>query len=124
MTSDQAGTGADPAGISDGDGSASGAETFWEPHYRAHEGIFNGTANPVLVEVAEALAVGTALDLGCGEGGDAIWLARRGWRVTAADVSPTALARGARHAEQAGVAELIDFQQHDLTRTCRMGGST
>lgn len=45
-------------------------------------------------EVA-ALPPGTALDLGCGEGGDALWLARHGWRVTAVDIAPSALAVGA-----------------------------
>ncbi|WP_345152704.1 class I SAM-dependent methyltransferase [Nonomuraea rubra] len=50
------------------------------------------------------LPPGTALDLGSGEGGDAIWLARKGWRVTAADISGVALRRAARHAEEAGVA--------------------
>ena len=51
------------------------AERFWEGHYRAHERVWSGSANPVLVHVAGALPPGTALDLGCGEGGDAIWLA-------------------------------------------------
>ena len=40
-----------------------------------------------------SVSPGVALDLGCGEGGDAIWLARQGWRVTAVDVSATALDR-------------------------------
>jgi SAM-dependent methyltransferase len=97
------------------------AESFWEPHYRAHERLFSGNANPILVEVAGSMTPGSALDLGCGEGGDAIWLAQQGWRVTAVDVSATALARGARHAVEAGVADRIDWQQHDLTRSVPTG---
>lgn len=93
------------------------AEQFWEGHYRRHERVWSGRANPVLVDVAGPLAVGAALDLGCGEGGDAIWLARLGWRVTAVDVSATALDRAAVHAAEAGVGERVDFRQHDLTRT-------
>ncbi len=97
------------------------AERFWEGHYRAHERVWSGGANPVLVDVAGLLPPGTALDLGCGEGGDAIWLAARGWRVTAVDVSATALGRAATHAAAAGVADRIDFQRHDLAQTFPAG---
>jgi len=93
------------------------AEQFWEQHYRGRDQVFSGNANPLLVEVAGPLPAGSALDLGCGEGGDAIWLARHGWQVTAVDVAATALARAAQHAEAAGVAQRIDFHQHDLTRS-------
>jgi SAM-dependent methyltransferase len=90
------------------------AERFWEDHYRRRERVWSGRPNPVLVDVVGGLRPGTALDLGCGEGGDAIWLARQGWRVTAADVSSTALDRAAADAATAGVADRIDFRQHDL----------
>jgi 2-polyprenyl-3-methyl-5-hydroxy-6-metoxy-1,4-benzoquinol methylase len=59
------------------------------------------------------LSPGTALDVGCGEGGDVIWLARQGWRVTGADFSANGLARAARHAEQAGVGDRTDWWQVD-----------
>ncbi len=95
------------------------AERFWEAHYRGHQRVWSGRANPVLVDVAESLPPGAALDLCCGEGGDAIWLARRGWRVTAVDVSPTAPDRAA--ADAAGVADRIDFQRHDLALTFPSG---
>ena len=62
-------------------------------------------------EVAE-LEPGTALDLGCGEGGDAIWLAAQGWTVTAADISQTALDIAAQHAAEAGVT--VAWERHDL----------
>lgn len=66
---------------------------------------------------APQFASGTALDAGCGEGGNAIWLAERGWRVTAVDISPTALRRARRHAESRGadVADRIDWVEADLT---------
>lgn len=97
------------------------AEQFWEGHYRKHERLWSGRANPVLVDVAGWLSAGTALDLGCGEGGDAIWLARLGWRVTAVDVSATALNRASTHAATAGVEARIDFQQYDLAHTFPAG---
>ena len=59
------------------------------------------------------LTPGTALDVGCGEGGDVIWLAQQGWRVTGADFSANGLARAARHAEEAGVADRIEWWQVD-----------
>ncbi|WP_231933669.1 class I SAM-dependent methyltransferase [Micromonospora coxensis] len=89
----------------------------WDELYAARERYWSGRANPHLVTVAGALPPGTVLDLGCGEGGDAIWLARQGWRVTAVDVSRTALERAAAEASAAGVAERIDFRRHDLTRS-------
>lgn len=97
------------------------AERFWEDHYGRHERVWSGRANPVLVDVVELLPPGTALDLGCGEGGDAIWLAGLGWRVTAVDLSVTALDRAAADAATAGVAERIDFQRHDLAVTFPSG---
>ena len=90
------------------------AERFWEGHYRTHERVWSGNANAVLAEIAGSLPSGAALDLGCGEGGDAIWLARLGWRVTAVDVSATALARAATQATAAGVGDRIAFRRHDL----------
>ncbi len=79
--------------------------------------MWSGGANPVLVDVAGSLPPGTALDLGCGEGGDAIWLAERGWRVTAVDVSTVALERGATQAAERGadVARRIDWRHEDVT---------
>lgn len=92
-------------------------EQFWEQHYGAAERVWSGRANATLVDVVQDLPPGTALDLGCGEGGDAVWLALRGWQVTAVDVSPTALRRAAEHAAQAGVADRVTTQRHELGRT-------
>ncbi|WP_116201172.1 class I SAM-dependent methyltransferase [Amycolatopsis circi] len=75
---------------------------FWEDLYRSREQVFSGEPNGVLVTEAEGLPPGQALDVGCGEGGDARWLAARGWQVTALDISRTALQRAA--AANAGIA--------------------
>ena len=71
----------------------------------------------MLVREVESVAPGTALDLGCGEGADAIWLAQQGWRVTAVDVSATALRRAAARAAKAGIVEGIVWALHDLARS-------
>jgi SAM-dependent methyltransferase len=90
---------------------------YWEGRYQEHEHIWTGKPNALLVREIADLPPGTALDLGCGEGGDAIWLARQGWRVTAVDISATALRRGAEHA--AGLD--IVWAQHDLSQTFPAG---
>lgn len=100
---------------------AESAETFWDQRYGEREQIWSGRPNAVLVRFAEPLAAGTVLDLGCGEGGDAVWLAERGWGVTAIDVSRTALERAARAAAAKGVAERITFEHHDLASTFPAG---
>jgi SAM-dependent methyltransferase len=110
--------------INDGmqsEGGSSQAEQFWEGHYQRHERVWSGRANPVLVDFVGSEPPGTALDLGCGEGGDAIWLAQHGWRVTAVDVSATALNRTLTQATTVGVEARIDIQQHDLARTFPAG---
>jgi SAM-dependent methyltransferase len=90
---------------------------FWEQHYGAKDRVWSGRVNVRLAEIVEPLAPGRVLDLGCGEGADAIWLAQRGWQVVAVDVSTTALTRAAEDAAAAGVAERIRFEQHDLAET-------
>ncbi|WP_250904938.1 cyclopropane-fatty-acyl-phospholipid synthase family protein [Nonomuraea sp. NEAU-A123] len=87
---------------------------LWDARYREGDQIWSGDPNVILVREAADLEPGRALDLGCGEGADAVWLARRGWRVTAVDISGVALERAARHAVREGVAERIDWQRHDL----------
>ncbi len=85
----------------------------WDDRYSGEEKIWSGNPNPQLVAEVTALKAGAALDVGCGEGGDVIWLAQQGWRVTGADFSANGLARAARHAEQAGVANQTDWWQVD-----------
>lgn len=87
---------------------------MWEAHYNAKPQVWSGRVNAQLAAIAPGLPAGRALDLGCGEGADAIWLAEHGWTVVAVDVSPTALGRARAAAEARGVAHLIDFQQHEL----------
>ncbi|GAA2308149.1 hypothetical protein GCM10010402_79780 [Actinomadura luteofluorescens] len=89
-------------------------QEYWDTRYSEHHHMWSGEPNAVLVQEAADLAPGTALDLGCGEGADAVWLARRGWRVTAVDISGVALERAAGHAEEAGVADRVDWQRRDL----------
>lgn len=92
-------------------------ESNWDARYAESDRIWSGRVNVVLArEIADVLP-GRALDLGCGEGADAIWLAARGWRVTAVDISGVALGRAAEHAEAAEVADRIDFQRCDLAVT-------
>ncbi|MEV2244484.1 class I SAM-dependent methyltransferase [Streptomyces sp. NPDC049970] len=87
---------------------------MWDDRYRESDRIWSGNPNTVLVREVEGLTPGRALDLGCGEGADAVRLARWGWRVTATDISRVALDRAAVHAADAGVADLIHWQWHDL----------
>ncbi|MEV7404724.1 class I SAM-dependent methyltransferase [Streptomyces sp. NPDC091267] len=95
------------------DSTASDAE-LWDERYRGSDRIWSGNPNTALVREVEGLKPGRALDLGCGEGADAVWLARWGWQVTATDISRVALGRAAGHAAEAGVADRIDWQFHDL----------
>ena len=91
-------------------------EAFWNDRYRSAHALWSGKPNRHLVAEAGALPPGTALDAGAGEGADAIWLARRGWRVTAVDISGVALERAAGHGakEDEAVAERIEWRREDL----------
>jgi SAM-dependent methyltransferase len=75
----------------------------WDARYAGAEQVWSGLPNTALAAEAAGLAPGRALDVGCGEGADAVWLAARGWDVTALDVSQVALQRAMRHAHDAGV---------------------
>ncbi len=86
----------------------------WEGWYADTPRKWSGRVNATTADVVATLPVGDALDLGCGEGGDAVWLAEQGWRVTAVDISATATARGAEGAAARGVAERVDWHAHDL----------
>lgn len=93
------------------------AVQFWEERYRSAERVWSGRVNPHLAEVAAGLPAGRALDLGCGEGADALWLAERGWQVVAVDVSATALRRATEAASARNVLTRTDFQRHDLNES-------
>lgn len=90
-------------------------EEAWNTRYAESDRIWSGNPNDALVVEVSDLPPGRALDLGCGEGADAVWLARRGWQVTAVDISTVALGRAAEHAAEAGVS--VDWQHHDLEHT-------
>lgn len=76
----------------------------WNARYAAaRDGMFSGNVNGTLAVEVAGMRAGRALDVGCGEGADAIWLAAAGWAVTALDVSTVAVERGAAAAREAGV---------------------
>jgi SAM-dependent methyltransferase len=95
----------------------------WDARYAESDRIWSGRPNPRLVEHVSSLQPGDALDVGAGEGADAVWLAGRGWHVTALDVSAIALDRTASHAAQAGVADRVTTVRHDLMTGDPLPGS-
>ena len=87
----------------------------WEKHYGERDRVWSGRVNVQFADVVGDLSPGRALDLGCGEGADAVWLAERGWDVVAVDISETALGRAAAAAKSRGLTERIEFAQLDLS---------
>ncbi|WP_213816595.1 bifunctional 2-polyprenyl-6-hydroxyphenol methylase/3-demethylubiquinol 3-O-methyltransferase UbiG [Glaciihabitans sp. dw_435] len=98
---------------------------YWEDRYAEPGFTWSGNPNPVLVTESTPLTPGTALDIGSGEGGDAIWLATQGWRVTGIDISQNALdkARGRAEASAPTAATRITWEQHDLAEWAPEPGS-
>lgn len=92
---------------------------FWDERYAGTEQLFSGAVNGVLVTEVADMTPGRALDVGCGEGGDALWLAEQGWRVTALDVSQVALDRAA----ALDVDGRVEWRQADLTASAPTPGS-
>jgi SAM-dependent methyltransferase len=83
-------------------GAGSQAEK-WNARYCERDGaMWSGRPNGRLVAEVATLIPGLALDVGCGEGADAIWLAKRGWTVTAIDISTTAIGRAQEAAQAVG----------------------
>ena len=77
----------------------------WDARYRERErAMWSGQPNGRLVAEVAALTPGRALDVGCGEGADAIWLAQRGWTVTAIDISEVAICRARETSQRAGAS--------------------
>jgi SAM-dependent methyltransferase len=92
-------------------------EERWSQALREHgDAVANRPANTHLTDAAGDLGPGVALDAGCGHGSDTLWLAARGWRVTAVDFSATALAHARSTAEaiRVDVAERVDWVEGDL----------
>src|SRR5690606_4525779 len=90
-------------------------KAYWDEHYDSRAPGAAHPPNPYLVAAAQHLPPGRALDAGCGEGAETIWLATRGWQVTAVDIAATALHRARRRAETSGLTDGIDWIQADLT---------
>lgn len=89
-------------------------QSFWDERYSGSDRIWSGNPNPRLVEQVADLAPGAALDIGCGEGADVVWLARRGWQVTGLDVSQVAIDRAQAHAAEAEVDDRTSWLRADL----------
>lgn len=86
----------------------------WQSRYSQPDRVWSNRPNQWLVEVASQLVPGSAIDVGSGEGADAIWLAESGWRVTGLDFAPAALRRAAEHVPNPEVAGRIIWQEQDL----------
>lgn len=95
-------------------------ESFWDERYAGKDSVWSGSPNPHLVtETAELGALSTAerktaLDVGCGEGADSVWLARQGWHVTGVDISRVALQRARDHAAELSLSGSITWEHRDL----------
>ncbi len=81
------------------------AAAFWEHRYTESDQIWSGRPNDSLVAVVSDLNAGSALDLGCGEGGDSVWLAEQGWQVTGVDIAESAITRAKDLAHRRGVPD-------------------
>ncbi|QNP75152.1 class I SAM-dependent methyltransferase [Streptomyces roseirectus] len=90
------------------------AVAFWNDVYAARPVNEDPRPNVRLVEAVAGLEPGDVLDLGCGEGGDALWLAAEGWQVTSVDISAVAVERLASLARARGLGDRVDAVQHDL----------
>ncbi|MEH6780099.1 MAG: bifunctional NAD(P)/FAD-dependent oxidoreductase/class I SAM-dependent methyltransferase [Rhodoglobus sp.] len=94
---------------------------FWETRYSGEARVWSGRVNAVLADVVPDLEdatthARTALDLGSGEGGDALWLAQRGWATIGLDISLTAIARAREAATQLGFShDRLQFKVADLS---------
>ncbi len=94
----------------------------WDARYSERDGArWSGRPNGRLVAEVASLPPGRALDVGCGEGGDAIWLARKGWTVTAIDISDVAVIRAREAAELAGA--VVEWVRGDALQTPFPAGS-
>lgn len=84
----------------------------WDRRYAGSDRVWSAEPNVFVAREAADLPAGRALDLATGEGRNAVWLAERGWRVTAVDFSAAGLAKARREADGRGVA--VDWIHADL----------
>jgi len=82
---------------------ASDAKQAWDERYSTTEYVWNVKPNQFVEKHLAEMTAGVAIDLGAGEGRNAVWLAMNGWDVTAVDISPVGLAKADRLADEAGV---------------------
>ncbi len=88
---------------------------YWEGRYGGGQ-VWSGKVNAVLADLAPRLTTGHALDLGCGEGADVIWLAEHGWRCLGVDISEAAIGRARQEAAGRGIGDYrASFVVADLT---------
>ncbi|RJN32371.1 class I SAM-dependent methyltransferase [Nesterenkonia natronophila] len=78
------------------------AKDFWENRYADSDRVWSGQVNATVSALVGELTPGRALDLGCGEGSDVLWLAKNGWEALGVDISATAVERAKTHAVQGG----------------------
>ena len=97
-------------------------EAEWDLRYGGAERAWSVNPNGTLVREVADLAPGRALDVGAGEGADALWLAERGWKVTATDISRNALARVQAEAERRGLT--VDLVRSDANDPDPFGTET
>ena len=97
---------------------------LWDERYSAPERVWSSGPNEHVAGIVAPFAPGTAVDLGAGEGRHAIWLAERGWQVTAVDFSDVGLDRGRREAAERSVHGLISWVPADVTTWAPPGGNT
>lgn len=86
---------------------------FWDERYTAEGMLWGAEPNAVVAEIAGDLPAGTVLDLACGQGRNAVWLAQRGHDVTGIDLSPVAVGQARRLADDVGVD--VDLAIGDVT---------
>ncbi len=96
--------------------------TAWNARYAGSELVWSAEPNRFLPQEAAGLTVGRAIDLACGEGRNAIWLARQGWEVVGVDFADAGIDKARRLASDAGVA--VEWVVADVTRTTRRAPST
>ena len=86
---------------------------YWEQRYSGSKRVWTGKVNATMASVVAELSPGTAIDLGCGEGGDVLWLAEQGWTALGLDISTVAVGR-AREAAAARGLDGATFEAVDL----------
>ncbi len=84
----------------------------WDLRYAGDELVWSAEPNRFLVEAIRDLLPGSALDVACGEGRNAVWLAEQGWRATGVDFSKVALEKAHRLAAVRGVD--VDWVEADV----------